>query len=288
MKKIKKIGLVLLCLAVAAGGIYMIIPAVSGLKYKNDELEKCSVSTGGGMLGGYISYTLQKNDDGSVTLSVKYKETHADRERTDVYEASEEDLLEAKRLADEYHLCAASARRYSRMRVLDGDTTTLSFDYSKGDFSISSEQVLSAKMRKGFDEVRSLLWSLAIGEHESYLEPQTLRLHLKSGYNLMYAVEDAFDGRLSSLGEERETFRFGDCGIAMALEDPLDTEGAESVSEAPAGAIVYDEEEENVIVLYADHVFDRPVYVLAWLDGHLPSACPLIAEMEGPYFFYLN
>ena len=284
----RKIALTLVLLLVAAGGIYMLSPVLGGLKFRNDKLERCSVSTGGGMLGGSSEYCLKYGDGGEVVLEVKYKETHADREKTDVYKASPEDLDRLAELAEKYGLYAASKRRYSRMRTLDGDTTTLSFDYSKDDFRISGEQVLSAKMRQGFTEAQDYLRSLAKGMCESYLEPQSARILIR-GYNLHYVVEDAFDGKLDEiLTVEREVSRIEDWGISLAPGEGLDTSSAQPLSEAAAGDMVYDSGSGRIVLLYAAHSFEEPAYLLAKLDGYVDSAVPLLMEMEGSYRMYLN
>ena len=74
----------------------------------------------------------------------------------------------------------------------------------------------------------------------------------------------------------------------LAPGSGLDLSGAEAVNEAAKGTIVYDSESMQLILLYTDYEFEAPVYVLARLDGYPDSACPLIAEMEGPYRFWLN
>ena len=286
---VRKLSLVVFCLLVIAGGIYMLLPRLGGLKYRNDVLESCRVSTGGGMLGGHSEYCLKTGEEGDVILEVSFKETHADRMRTDVYKASEKDLQHIHAIVNERDLFAASKKRYSKMQVLDGDTTTLSFDYSGGYFSISSEQVLSSGMRKGWSDVIEYLHSLATGEHESFLEPQTARL-LADGYNLMYLVEDAFDGKLDGvLSEQHEVSRFEDCGIVFAAAKDIDLSVAEPAGEtAAAGTLIYESESGRMILLYADHTFEGPVYLLAKLDGYVDSACPILEKMEGPYRFYLN
>ena len=259
-------------------------PKIIGLRYKNTEPESCSVSTGGGMLGGYRTSRLKKEKNGEVTLTVSGKEHHAAREVTTVYRVSPEALSKVNEIAYEYGLYAASMRPRSRIEVLDGDTTTVSFDYPKGDFRISDEQVLSKKMRQGFREVMNYLSSLAAGEGVTTREPQRGLLYLKSGYTLQFIVDDLFDGRVEKiLGEERETSRYEDCGITICTGEEIDLSGAEPVNEAAGGWIVYDSRNKSVIILHQDHVFEQPVYRLAVLDGHIKYAAELIAEMEGSY-----
>ncbi len=286
----RKIAFILFCIVIVLGGVYMLMPIVSGLGFRNDELNSCSVSTGGGMLGGFSQFYLKQNEDGETVMEVRYRETHADRERISIYKASPEDFGPIREMVNKYGLVAASKRPRSRIQVLDGDTTTVSFDYSKDYFSVSDYQVLSSKMRNGFYEVIEYLHSLAKGECENFLEPQTAMLHLKSGYTLQYVVEDAFDSRLDAvLSEEREVSRMGDFGIVLAPGDDIDLSGAEAIGGvSAAGSMVLDTESGNILLLYKDHEFGSPVYLLAKLDGYVESACPLIEEMEGPYSLYLN
>ena len=285
----KKLLIALLCIALIGGCVFMMISAVSAKKYAHDELESCEVSTGGGMLGGSSSVRLSKGEDGSVVLLVREKETHADREITTVYQASEAALAHVRELVNDYDLYRASKRPLSKMRALDADTTSIWFDFASGYFRVSEEQVLSSKMRDGFRHVADYLSSLAVGEGVTTKEAQRAVLYLKSGYTLQFVVEDAFDSKLDSiLNEEHETAKFKDCGIVLCKGETPDTSAAEPVGSAKAGDIVFSPEDERILVLYADTTFESPVYVLARLDGYVSSACPLIAEMQGEYRLHLN
>ena len=262
---------------------------MSGRKYRNDILESCAVSTGGGMLGGYSSSSLKIEDGGRASLTVKRRETHSDREVTTVYDVDPEALRRVSEMVNEYGLYAASRRPYSKIQVLDGDSTTLSFDYSKGRFTISDNQVLSGKMSEGVREVISFLSSLAAGEGIESLEPQTAWLYLKSGYTLRFFVCGAFDGRLNGILDlEHEVSGFADTGIVLCEGLMPDLSGAEPAGEAKAGNIVYDPGSGKIILLYKDFAFDQPVYLLAELDGYISTAAPHIAEMEGAYKLQLN
>lgn len=253
------------------------------------ELRSCSVSTGGGMLGGYrnVSYSIDKN--GRATLEISEKETHADREVTTVYQADPKAAEELAALVEKHDLRKASKQPYSDMIAYDADTTTVSFRLSDGYYSISENQVLNKNMREGFDAIIRYLNSLAIGEGERTVEPQRAYLYLRSGYTLQFLVEDAFDGRLDDiLSVEREVSPFGEVGIVLCTGEQPDLSGAEPVDSAGGGTIVYDGESGQIIVLYADHTFGHDVWILARIDGYAEYACPLIAEMEGTYRLYLN
>ena len=284
----KKRWIALLCVIVIGGGVWMMSSAISNRKYHNDTLEACSVSTGGGMLGGSETFRLKQFETGAV-LSVMVRKTHADREITTSYRVGDEALEHLADMAARYHLYAASKRRYSKMRVLDGDTTTISFDFSKGYFSVCEEQVLSATMREGFRAVADYLKSLAVGDGVVTKEKQKAVLYLKSGYTLQFLVEDVFDGRLDAiLSEERSVSAFEKSGIVLAAGEAPDLSDAQSEKKGEAGTIVYDPQGEQIVLLYKDHTFEQGVYLLARLDGDPATAEKLIAEMEGPYSLYLN
>lgn len=261
-------------------------------KFKAEGLESCSYSTGGGMTGGYRRVTLRKDRKGNRTVSLQYKEIHCDREETTVYPASEEAFAKATEIMKKFHLYGASKRRRSRIQILDGETTTVSFDYVNGDFSIHELQRLNRTMRKGCSEIEGFLDSLLTGDGVTTLEPQEARIHLKSGYTECFEVEAAFDNRLTGiLGEEHEVSRFGECGIILCTGETPDLSAGSPVAGSEGGAagnIVYDPESSGIILLYDQHTFDGPVYVLAKLRGYLKTAAPLLAEMEGPYSFRFN
>lgn len=265
----------------------MILYTLIGRKFRAEGLERCSYSTGGGMLGGHRSVELKKDKDGTRTVVCRERETHADRERTTVYPADEAAFARAHELMRRYDLYAASKHRMSRLMILDGDTTTVNFDYENGDFSIRQLQRLSRKNRQGFRAVIDLLDSLLAGEGVSSLEPQEARL-LLGGYTLRFQIEDAFDNRLNEiLGEEHEVSRFEDVGIILCEGMAPDVSAATAKVGVP-GNIVYDPTGKRIILLYGEYVFSDPVYLLAKLDGYAKSAAPKIAEMNGRYCMTLN
>ena len=265
------------------------IPFLGSLKYRNDVLERCSVSTGGGMLGGGREVTLRRNTDGSAVLVLKTRETHADREITTTYRTDDGAFDRVRALVNRYGLYRASRRPYSKIRVLDADTTTISFSFESGYFDVSEEKVLSVKMRNGFREVIRYLESLAVGEGVTTVEPQKGVLYLRSGYTLQFTVEDAFDGRLDDiLSVPREVSAFEDSGIVLVAGEAPDLSGAEPTAAVESGSIVYDAESGQIILLYAAHTFAQPAYLLASIVGDPETAAALIAEMEGEYQLYLN
>ncbi len=284
----KKILIILLGLFLAAGGAWMMFSIVDGMKYRNDEMKACSVSSGGGMMGGYSRSSLKRDGAGGAVLTVSKKETHASREVTTVYRVDPAVFDRLREIVNQYDLYRASKRPYSKVQVMDGETTSLSFDYEKGYFSISENQVLSSGMKEGFRETERFLYSLAQGEGERSVEPQTAMLYLRSGYTLQFSVQDAFDGKLEGILDEDHETEKTDAGILFAVVNDLDCTDAQPAETGAAGTIVYEPESGRIIILYEDHDFGSPVYVLAGLEGHTSSAFPLIAQMEGEYRMYLN
>lgn len=265
------------------------LPTIEGMKFKNDELESCSVSTGGGMLGGNSGAYLSRDNDGNAVLEIRKRETHADREITTTYKVDNAAFDHIRGIVVKCDLYAASKKGYSEFQALDADTTTLHFSFSEGSFSISDEQELDRKMRDGFNEVEAYLYSLAQGEGITTMEPQTAMLYLKSGYTFTFIVEDAFDSKLDNiLSEEKEVVPQGSFGILLNTADGLDTSGAEALETGAAGTIVYDSTNGQVVILYEDHEFGYPVYQLAHLEWMSENSFPLIAEMEGVYRLHFN
>ena len=286
----KKVLIIVICLVLIGAGFWFFgLPFFRNMKYRNDELLSCSSSYGGGMLGGYSSLYLRKDKNGKVILEVREKETHADREITRKYEPDPGALDHIGDMVSQYGLYAASKQPPSPFQVMDGDTLSVSFSFSKGSFYVSDTQALTSKESTGLREVRKYLSSLAAGDCITTVEPQTATLHLRSGYTLQFNIEESFDGKLDQiLCEEREVSRFKENGIILCTGEVPDLANAKPVESAAAGTIVYDSETESIIILYTDYTFAQPAYVLAALDGYVDSACPLIAEMEGPYRMYLN
>lgn len=285
----KKVLIIILCVLIIAGGGFLVFSKISGLKYAHDVMDSCSVSTGGGMLGGHWSSYLRREKDGTATLTVASREYHSAREVSTVYQVDPAAFDHLAELVNEYGLYAASKRPMSEFQALDADTTRIAFSYSKGSFDISEEQSLTKKMSEGFREVQAYLASLANGEGVTTVEPQTAMLYLKSGYTLQFIVEEEFDGRMDEIFmEDREVSRYQESGIILCEGEKIDVTGAAPVDKAAAGAIVYNAETGSVIILYKDCEFGQEVYQVAQIDGYISSAAPLIEEMEGPYRLQLN
>ena len=285
----KKRWIVLLCVLLITVCVLALGVLIVNTKYSKDTPVSCCVSTSGGMRGGLHEMSLKKDSDGNTVLSVRQKESHDERIVTTTYTVDAESFSKVAELVNRHHLYAASKMPMSKVRILDGDTTTVSFDYEKGYFSVHEEQIMSSGMREGFRAVAEYLSSLAVGEGVVTKDPQNAVLHLKSGYTLQFTVADVFDGRLDAiLGKEHEVSAFKSSGIILAKGERPELSGAEPANTAASGTIIYSPQDDSIILLYEDETFSKPVYELARLNGYLPSAAPLIAEMQGEYSFRLN
>ena len=140
--KMKKVLAAVLLIALIAGGVVVMLPTIEGMKFKNDELESCSVSTGGGMLGGNSGAYLSRDNDGNAVLEIRKRETHADREITTTYKVDNAAFDHIRGIVVKCDLYAASKKGYSEFQALDADTTTLHFSFSEGSVRISDEQEL--------------------------------------------------------------------------------------------------------------------------------------------------
>ena len=269
----------------------MFLSKLIGNKFKDKRLTSCSVSTGGGMLGGHREVTVKREEADDGTLTIRTREDHSAREVTTVYPVKAEVFDKLEEIVNRYDLYAASKRGMSDMQILDGDTTTIRFYYGRESFYVDELQDLNKTMSEGFRKVCQYMNSgLAVegAEGVTTIEPQqgTLYLH---GYTLQFEVAAAFDGRLDEiLGTEREISRFEDCGIMLCTGETPDLTGAEPAESAERGNIYYDTASGSIILLYGEHSFSEPVYLLAKLDDYVDSACPLIEKMDGAYRLRLN
>ena len=287
----KRILSVLLVLLLAVGGVFAMLPIIRGMRFKNDTLTSCGYSCGGGMLGGSSSAKLKiDKKTGEVTLTVTERETHADREVSTVYKRSPEDFEAIKELVNKYNLYNASKKGRSPIQVLDGDTHSVYFDYSKDDFSVSDYQALSKKEREGLWAVRDYLYSLAEGEGVTTVEPQNAMLYLHTGYTFSFFIKEDFDGKLDEiLSSEFEVYGYEETGTVINKTEDLDTVEVPAVTSASGGDIIYDKETGEIVILYKDCEFGREVYLLATPEHwYQETAEPHIRDMEGLYRLYLN
>lgn len=141
----------------------MCVWQLMGLKFKNKPLRSCTVSTGGGMLGGHSEIKVFRDGDGDGTLRISRAETHADPVQTSEYPVPAEVFDKLSEMAYQYALYGASTRRMSKIELLDGDTTSVSFCYDNGDFRVRQLQRMTRRMSKGYCAVLNYMNSLSKG-----------------------------------------------------------------------------------------------------------------------------
>lgn len=133
-------------------------------KFRKENFLGCCFTTGGGMLGGYHEIKLRRKNSPEGTITCRSREMHNSEEKTTVCPASEEVFTKVAELAEAHHLYAASRRKMSGIEVLDGDTTTVWFDYKGGDFKIDDYQDINQTMADGLQKVKKYLSGCAAAE----------------------------------------------------------------------------------------------------------------------------
>ena len=266
----------------------MIFSLFGSLKYKNSDLVYCRYSRGGGMLGGYTNVTLKKEKNGNTVLTVETKQYHYTREVTTTYDVSPDAFDELKKLIFEYDMYGASKAKMSPFQVLDGDTTSISFDFDKGDFRVSDTQALSKKQAEGMREIYRYLVSLKKGEGVTTVEPQQAIIRTE-GYSLIYYIEQPFDGKFDEiLSAPFKVYDYEGKGIVINVAAGVDCTEAEIITDGLPGTIVYDQASGKIIALYDDCMFTQPVFLVANMDSHSTNAYELLKRMEGEYSVELN
>ena len=155
--RILTVILILLILAaVVIRGYDMIIKSrLSGL-----DLTSARGSRGGGMTGGHSSITFTKEAEGTKVVTEEQEWHNSDLTRV-TYMLPADAMEQLKDLIIKNRINVLSRRGYSKMRVLDGDTSSLSCsfgaDYS---FYVHQEMKKSAAESKKFYGVRTLMYDL--------------------------------------------------------------------------------------------------------------------------------
>ena len=284
----KKIGIILIGIIILVGGIFMVFQFMDKQKLKNEELESCFMTSGGGMLGGYSATRIKKQEDGSVTLTTEHKEIHSDRLKTTVYTVNPNVLNDIKEIVLKYDLYGASKRPRSDLVVLDGETTTIGFHFTEHYFSVPDDLILTNKMDEGYEEFIKYVVNIEKKNGIETIEPQSARLSI-NGYTFFFNVEEAFTDKLNTILEETDEVKdYEGKGIILKEVKNLDTTNGTENHEGEKATIVYEKESGQIILLYEDVEFDKPVVLLAELDDYTESALPHFKEMNGTYDFYFN
>ena len=188
MKKIIKTVLILLIL----GGIgFMMFNIFDNNKYKNDSIDKCTYSHGGGMLGDVYSVSARKLKDGSSELVIQQAPSHNERIVTKTYKIDNNIFEEIKKIMLDYNLYKASKKGKSPFEVLDAPSTSLYLSFEKNDsFSVNDYQNLSNKDFEGINNILDKMLSYASGDPIISIEPHELALSI-DGYNIFYYINES-------------------------------------------------------------------------------------------------
>ena len=217
-------------------------------------------SSGGGMTGGGDSVELQRNKDGSVTLTTRSKEWHNSRETGMDYVVDASAFDRFAQIANEYDLPQASKRKMSEFQALDAPTSHLSFDLMTEDgewdldasFTISDDQELTDRDQEGWRAVTTALSELAAAsDGVPYMEPILLTMSV-DGYQYPFYLNDSPAAQdLASRGLLEVTVEDSADEKVFSLEEPLDVSDTPLATGA-AGTLCYFEPEHSIVVLCDD------------------------------------
>ena len=217
-------------------------------------------SSGGGMTGGGDSVELQRNKDGSVTLTTRSKEWHNSRETGMDYVVDASAFDRFAQIANEYDLPQASKRKMSEFQALDAPTSHLSFDLMTEDgewdldasFTISDDQELTDRDQEGWRAVTTALSELAAAsDGVPYMEPILLTMSV-DGYQYPFYLNDSPAAQdLASRGLLEVTVEDRADEKVFSLEEPLDVSDTPLATGA-AGTLCYFEPENSIVVLCDD------------------------------------
>ncbi len=217
-------------------------------------------SSGGGMTGSGDSVELQRNKDGSVTLTTRSKEWHNSRETGMDYVVDASAFDRFAQIANEYDLPQASKRKMSEFQALDAPTSHLSFDLMTEDgewdldasFTISDDQELTDRDQEGWRAVTTALSELAAAsDGVPYMEPILLTMSV-DGYQYPFYLNDSPAAQdLASRGLLEVTVEDRADEKVFSLEEPLDVSDTPLATGA-AGTLCYFEPENSIVVLCDD------------------------------------
>lgn len=227
-------------------------------------------SSGGGMTGGGDSVELQRNKDGSVTLTTRSKEWHNSRETGMDYVVDASAFDQFAQIANEYDLPQASKRKMSEFQALDAPTSHLSFDLMTEDgewdldasFTISDDQELTDRDQEGWRAVTTALSELAAAsDGVPYMEPILLTMSV-DGYQYPFYLNDSPAAQdLASRGLLEVTVEDRADEKVFSLEEPLDVSDTPLATGA-AGTLCYFEPEHSIVVLCDDEEPREGLYEL--------------------------
>jgi len=286
-KKLIKIVLIILILALVGGGIYMFR---LGNKYKNSTLDSVRYSFGGDMMGSYQAVSLSRDGDGPAILVTEGKEHHAARMVTTTYEVPADELDKIKELMLQYDQYAGSKRRRSPIQAMDAGSGSLSFYFDDGSsFTLNSEQELNSKQSEGFRTITDYLFGLSKGKTpvSQEIEERELRM-MVDGYTEIFNIRDGVtEEDLELLGGSHEVTSYGDYEKIFYPERKLDVSGLKEAVSGEAGTLAYFEPWGNVVIFTGPFEPSPGLYELGSLNYVYPSTIELLKGMEGTYDFYV-
>ncbi len=288
MKLWLKILLIVLAAILLAGGITMLI---FSLKYRNKTLDYVRYSSGGDMIGSYHSCKMSYVD-GEPVLTEESMEFHSARRVTTVYKISEEDFGNVKKLMLDYNMYLASKMPLSKHIVLDGATSSISFDFEESvdGFSVSDNQALTNRQSKGFRAIRDYMFDLTdktegvttVEKMYAFIYTDTLRLK--------YLVSEDIDDNYLYVFFSEADIKTDDDGNRYydVNNDYYDMSEVKTTDHEPAGSLVYIPDEERVIMAEKDMDL-KGVYVIASLDDTDGNMISVISDIpDGEYYFELK
>ena len=287
-KKLITALVIVLCVAVAAGGITMVL---NKNKYKNSTLGSVRYSYGGDMTGSYNAISLSGDEGDTALLIFEGKEHHAARMVTTTYEVPMEELEKVKAMMLEYDQYAGSKRPRSKIYALDAGTSTLSFYFNEGgSFSLNDNLNLTKKQNEGFWAIRDYLQSLAQGREPVSQEIEERELGLiVDGYTEIFKIRDGVtEEDLEMLAGEHEITSYSNNEKIFYPEEKLDVSGLKLAGPGGAGTLAYYEPWGDVVIYYGDFEPAPGLYELGNLETVYNSTIELLAGMEGTYTFYVN
>ena len=136
-----------------------------GMVYEAD-LTYCSVTTGGGMEGGYKNFILALTEDKTgATLTMDEAESWNQPDRVQTYPITLDQLKQVSEYVRHNGMNWWASRRPSDVFALDADTTSLNFTFDDGQtFSVSEQQFPEDAWEK-IGGLTKLLVSFAVNEN---------------------------------------------------------------------------------------------------------------------------
>ena len=106
---------------------------------RGQHLERYHYSSGGGMPGGYYSMTVKRTDDGRAYICSEQADWHSQDPTISEYIVDASILDELESVVRKYKMNFWNRKTFSRMLILDGESSGHSFQFDDGDIDFSSQ-----------------------------------------------------------------------------------------------------------------------------------------------------